>query len=88
MKTIDLVNLLYAGVAHTKTFTKDSLIDAMQPNDFPVYINHIITAYQLSKATSEQLEKMEVMAQANKSKKKMDQEITEVNTPTTELNAD
>ena len=88
MKTIDLVNLLYAGLTHTKTFSKETLIDSMQPRDFQLYINHIITAYQLSKSTPEQLEKMEIMAQQNKSKKKAEQEITEANTPTTESNAE
>jgi len=88
MKTADLVNLLHAGLAHTKAFNKETLIDAMQPYDFPLYINHIITAYQLSKSTPEQLEKMEVMAQANKSKKKMEKGTTVPNTPTTVLNVD
>lgn len=88
MKTTDLVNLLYAGLINNGTFNKETLIDAMQLCDFPIYIDHIITAYQLSKSTPEQLEKMEVMAAANKSKKKMDQEIMQASTPTIGSSAD
>jgi len=85
MKTTDLVNLLYAGLIHNKSFdNKESLIDAMETHAFPVYIDHILTAYQLSKSTPEQIEKMEVMAQANGSKKKTKKETLQENTPTTE----
>ena len=38
MKTVDLVNLLYAGLVHTKSFKKETLIDAMAMHDFPTYI--------------------------------------------------
>ena len=88
MKTTDLVNLLYAGLIHTGSFKKETLIDAMQPYDFPTYIDHILTAYQLSKSTPEQLEKMEVMATTSKSKKKAEVEITEANTPIIESSVD
>ena len=87
MKTIDLVNLLYAGLIHTGSFKKETLVDAMQPYDFNTYMGHIVSAWRLCKATPEQLEKMEVMAAASKSKKKADQEITAVSMPTIESNA-
>ncbi|EIW20711.1 MULTISPECIES: hypothetical protein [Pelosinus] len=85
MKTTDLINLLHAGLIHTNQFNKETLVDAMQPCFFPVYMDHIILAYQLSKSTPEQLEKMEVMSAVNGSKKKMDQEeIMPPNMPTIE----
>jgi len=88
MKTHDLVNLLYAGLINNGTFNKETLVDAMQVCDFPIYIEHIITAYQLSKSTPEQLEKMEVMAAANKSKKKMEVETMQENMPIIESKLD
>jgi len=88
MKTTDLVNLLYAGLINNGTFNEETLVDAMQVCDFPVYIDHIITAYQLSKSTPEQLEKMEVMAAANKSKKKMEVETMDQNMPIIESKLD
>lgn len=88
MKTTDLVNFLHAGLLHTKAFSKESLIDAMSTHYFNIYIENIFTAYTLSKSTPEQKEKMEVMAAANGSKKKMDQEITVESTHITALNAD
>lgn len=88
MKTTDLINLLHAGLIHTKEFNKEMLADAIQPCYFPVYMDHIVLAYQLSKSTPEQIEKMEVMSAASGSKKKIVQEIMPENTPTTELNVD
>ncbi len=81
MKTTDLINLLHAGLIHTNQFNKETLVDAMQPCYFPVYMDHIILAYQLSKSTPEQLEKMEVMSAVNGSKKKMEEEIMPQNMP-------
>lgn len=88
MNPVDLVNFLHAGLKYTKSFNKESLMDAMMPCFYYDYIHNILLAWQLSKSTPEQLEKMEVMAQANKSKKKAEVEITPANTPITESNVD
>ncbi len=94
MKTTDLIDLLYAGICHEyeekkpPIMTKEQLINAMQPCFFPTYIDHILTAYQLSKNTPEQLEKMEVMVATNGSKKKTENEILQENMPTIEQSAD
>lgn len=89
MKPTDIVNLLYAGLIHTKSFAdKEILVDAMEPCYFPDYIHNILMAFRLSKMTPEQQEKLEVMNQTSKSKKKEPaQETTPESTPSIDLNA-
>lgn len=80
--TADMVNLLYAGLLHTKAFPdKDILMDAIEPRDYPGYINAIFSAFVQSKATPEQLEKMQVMAEVNGSKKNVVSATTAQNMP-------
>jgi hypothetical protein len=87
--TVDLVNLLYAGLLHTKAFPdKDLLIDAIEPRDYPDYINAIFSAFINSQATPEQLEKMEVLAESSKSKKNEEPAITVQSMPSIDQSAD
>ncbi|MBU2703688.1 hypothetical protein Ga0466249_004836 [Sporomusaceae bacterium BoRhaA] len=80
--TADMVNMLYAGLLHTKAFPdKDDLIDAIEPHDYPDYINAIFSASVQSKATPEQLEKMQVMSEVNGSKKNEGHVTTAQNMP-------
>ena len=69
--TNDLVNMLFAGLLHEKSFaSKDELIDAIEPVDFGDYINAIFAALMMARATPEQLEKLQVMAESGSAKKK------------------
>lgn len=84
MKSIDMVNVLFAGLLHTKAFkTKDELIDAMEIHDHELYTGAIISACVNSTLTPEQLEKLEVMQVTSKAKKNELSETTEQNTPST-----
>lgn len=70
MKAVDLINFLYAGLLQTKVFTdKEMIIEAIEPKDFAAYSDAIVSAYIRSRATPEQLEKLEVMNEANGTKK-------------------
>ena len=89
MKAKDLINFLIAGLIHTKEFAdKEVLIDAIEPKDFPKYADAIVSAYMQAKSTPEQLEKLQVMAEANGSKKNAVKETTPENGPSTESSAD
>ena len=82
MKTSDLVNVLYAGLLHTKAFhTKEYLLDVMDVKDHSTYIDAIINACVNAAPLAEQLEKMEVIAATSKVKKNEPSEITGRNTP-------
>lgn len=89
MKAADLINFLFAGLLHTKAFPdKEILIDAIEPQDLSAYAEAIVAAYMQSKATPEQLEKLEVMAEVSEVKKKPGSETTPPNGPSTALNVD
>jgi len=69
IKVSDLINVLFAGLLHTKGFKdKDSLIDAIEPINFNSYADAILSAYMLSSVSPEQLEKLEVLSADSKKK--------------------
>lgn len=81
--TSDLINLLYAGLLHTKAFTdKDTLTDAIEPVHFGAYTNAVFAAFMQARLTPEQMEKLEVMSEANPKKNKV-KGTTQANTPFT-----
>lgn len=80
MKVSDLVNVLFAGLLHTKVFKdKDAVIDVIEPREFNNYADAILAAYMRSSMSAEQLEKLEVLSQG--SKKKAEPETSLENTP-------
>ncbi len=82
MKTVDLVNVLFAGLLHTKAFrTKDNLVDAMDIAEHATYIDAIINACVNASPLPEQLEKLDIMAATSKVKKNELSETTAQNTP-------
>lgn len=83
IKVSDLINVLFAGLLHTKGFKdKDSLIDAIEPINFNSYADAILSAYILSSVSQEQLEKLEVLSA--ESKKKEEPETLQANMPSIE----
>lgn len=79
-----LIDLLYAGLLHTKAFAdKDTLTDAIEPRDFGDYTNAVFAAFMQAKLTPEQMEKLEVMDQVNPSKKNIAGETTPASTHST-----
>lgn len=88
MKTSDMVNLLYAELLHTKVFpSKETLIDAIEPKDFSRYVDGIVYAHITAQLAREQVEKLEVLAEANGAKKNEANEILPGNGLSTGLNA-
>lgn len=86
--TTDLINLLHAGLLHTKAFSdKEVLTDAIEPRDFNDYVNAVFAAFMQARATPEQLEKLQVMAEANGAKKNEAKETSPVSGLSTESSA-